>query len=192
MAGKKSAKGGNPEVVPALTETTAVAEKNPEAVSAAVEDPAAADPQEQGAPAEETAEESGAKETPTAEAAAVPGTEPQGQAVVSGAALEAGDQDIFSDKIILEESLLEKRTQTQEDPMASQEEIRKEEPREKKAQGDVQKTVQMNKLFKITCRNVVSEVIGGVRFVEGVGYTRNAYAASWFANKAGYRVDREE
>lgn len=136
MAGKKSVKGGDPEVVSALTETTAVAEKNPEAVSAAVEDPAAADPQEQEVPMEEA----------------------------------AGEPDIFSD----------------EDPLTGLEEQEGKDPKEESREAGLDK-----KLFKITCRNSVSEVIGGVMFVAGVGYTRDAYAASWFANKAGYRVDLE-
>lgn len=51
---------------------------------------------------------------------------------------------------------------------------------------------QEQESFRITCRNNVSEMIGGVRFVNGVGYTRDSYAASWFANKDGYRVDRGE
>lgn len=184
MAGKKSAKGGDPEVVPALTETIVTAVENPKAAFAAVEDPAeavseAADPQEQEVPEEETAEESGAKETPAAEAAAVPGSE----------ALEAGSQDIFSDGHQLEVNLPEEEMESPlaEEPAAGPEEIREGESREDECQG----TVQGKKLFKITCRNKVSEVIGGVMFVAGVGYTRDAYAASWFANKAGYRVDRE-
>ncbi|MCM1193341.1 MAG: hypothetical protein NC123_16425 [Butyrivibrio sp.] len=46
-------------------------------------------------------------------------------------------------------------------------------------------------LFQITCRNDVSGMIGGVMFVDGIGYTRDAYAASWFANKDGYKVVSE-
>lgn len=174
MAGKKNAKGGDQEVMPAFKEAAAGGENSVEEASAAVENPAEevsadADPQEMETSAEETAEELETKE------------------------MTAEDQDIFSDEITLEESLLAERTQTQqEDPAASQEEIRKEESREEKYQKDGQETVQKNKLFKITCRNKISEVIGGVMFVAGVGYTRNAYAASWFANKAGYRVDQEE
>ncbi len=193
MAGKKSAKGGDPEVVPALTETAAAAGKNPEAAPAAVEDPAAflaaADPQGKEAPEEEIAEESGGTEMPVAEAAAVPGSEPQGQDVVSGEVLEAGSRDIFSDEVLLEESQSEEGMQgsSKEEPAAGPEEIRVEKSRDDECQG----TVEKKKLFKITCRNSVSEVIGGVMFVAGVGYTRDAYAASWFANKAGYRVDRE-
>lgn len=43
--------------------------------------------------------------------------------------------------------------------------------------------------FRITCRNKVSGTIGGVEFVDGVGYTSNGFSASWFANKDGYSVD---
>lgn len=200
MAGKKSAKGGDPEAVSApketadaggenLTEETSAAEENPtEEVSAA------ADPQEMETSVKETAEESEAKEAPAEEAAAAPGAELQGQEAVSNEASEAsGSPDIFADRAVLEESFPEEETQTrQEDPAARQRKVWKEESQEEKSQEDVRVTAQENKLFRITCRNAVSEVIGGVRFVEGVGYTRNAYAASWFANKSGYRVDREE
>lgn len=48
------------------------------------------------------------------------------------------------------------------------------------------------KNFKITCRNNVSGMIGGVMFQDGVGYTRDGYSASWFANKDGYSVDPGE
>lgn len=198
MAGKKSAKGGDPEVVSAPKETAAGGEKPTEETSVAGGNPmeevsAAADPQELETSAEGTAEESEEKGVPTEEAAAAPGAELQGQETVSGAALEAtGDQDIFADRAVLEESFPEEETQTRQgDPAAGQGKAWKEESQEEKAQEDIQKAVQ-KKLFRITCRNAVSELIGGVRFVKGVGYTRNAYAASWFANKAGYRVDREE
>lgn len=53
------------------------------------------------------------------------------------------------------------------------------------------KTVPRKKRFRITCRNNVSEMIGGVNFAAGVGYTEDSYSASWFANKDGYKVDRE-
>lgn len=174
MAGKKNAKGGDPEVMPAFKGAAAGGENSVEEASAAVENPAEevsadADPQEMETSAEETAEELETKE------------------------MTAEDQDIFSDEITLEECLLAERMQTQqEDPTVRQEEIRKEESQEEKYQKDVQEPAQKNKCFRITCRNAVSEVIGGVMFVAGVGYTRNAYAASWFANKAGYRVDQEE
>ena len=42
--------------------------------------------------------------------------------------------------------------------------------------------------FIITCRNKISKVIGGVSFVNGVGYTNNGFTASWFSNKDGYEV----
>ncbi len=199
MAGKKSAKGGDPEVVSAPKETAAGGENLTEETFAAEENPteevsAVADPQEMETSAKETAEESEAKEASAEEAAAAPGAELQGQEAVSDEASEAsGSPDIFADKAVLEESFPEEETQTrQEDPAAGQGKAWKEESQEEKSQEDVQKTAQENQLFRITCRNAVSEVIGGVRFVEGVGYTRNAYAASWFANKSGYRVDREE
>lgn len=170
-------------------EETSAAEGNP-----AEEVSAAANPQELKTSVEETVEESEEKGVPAEEAAAAPGAELQGQEVVSDEASEAsGSPDIFADGAALEESFPEEETQTrQEDPAASQGKAWKEESQDEKAQEDIQKAVQENKLFRITCRNAVSEVIGGVRFVEGVGYTRNAYAASWFANKSGYRVDREE
>lgn len=50
---------------------------------------------------------------------------------------------------------------------------------------------QEEKVFTITCRNNVSGMIGGVMFRDGVGYTRDGYSASWFANKDGYSVDSE-
>ncbi len=42
--------------------------------------------------------------------------------------------------------------------------------------------------YKITCRNRISKVIGGVSFVNGVGYTNDGFTASWFGNKDGYEV----
>lgn len=44
------------------------------------------------------------------------------------------------------------------------------------------------KTFMITCRNKISKVIGGVSFVNGVGYTSDGFTASWFGNKDGYEV----
>lgn len=44
------------------------------------------------------------------------------------------------------------------------------------------------RLYRITCRNKVTETIGGVKFVDGVGYTGDGFSASWFANKSGYEV----
>ncbi|MCM1057727.1 MAG: hypothetical protein NC517_08980 [Firmicutes bacterium] len=60
------------------------------------------------------------------------------------------------------------------------------QPEPEQEQAEVSKPEQP--LFQITCRNDVSGKIGGVMFMGGVGYTRDAYAASWFANKDGYRV----
>lgn len=45
--------------------------------------------------------------------------------------------------------------------------------------------------YKITCRNAFSKEIGGVTFVEGVGYTGDGFTASWFSNKEGYEVVKE-
>lgn len=42
--------------------------------------------------------------------------------------------------------------------------------------------------YRITCRNKISKVIGGVSFVNGVGYTNDGFTASWFGNKDGYEV----
>lgn len=42
--------------------------------------------------------------------------------------------------------------------------------------------------YRITCRNKISKVIGGVSFVDGVGYTSDGFTASWFGNKDGYEV----
>lgn len=44
------------------------------------------------------------------------------------------------------------------------------------------------KRYRIACRNKVTETIGGVKFVDGVGYTGDGFSASWFANKSGYEV----
>lgn len=44
------------------------------------------------------------------------------------------------------------------------------------------------KTFMIICRNKISKVIGGVSFVNGVGYTSDGFTASWFGNKYGYEV----
>lgn len=44
------------------------------------------------------------------------------------------------------------------------------------------------KTFMITCRNKISKVIGGVSFMNGVGYTSDGFTASWFGNKDGYEV----
>lgn len=42
--------------------------------------------------------------------------------------------------------------------------------------------------YKITCCNPVNKQIGGIVFRDGVAYTDDAYAASWFRNKKGYVV----
>lgn len=46
--------------------------------------------------------------------------------------------------------------------------------------------------YKITCRNDITKQIGGVDFENGVGYTADSYAASWFAAKDGYTVEPAE
>ena len=46
--------------------------------------------------------------------------------------------------------------------------------------------------YKITCRNRITKQIGGVDFVDGVGYTVDAFAASWFETKDGYIVEPTE
>ncbi|MCX4341329.1 MAG: hypothetical protein OSJ72_17005 [Lachnospiraceae bacterium] len=51
---------------------------------------------------------------------------------------------------------------------------------------------QQPKKYKITCRNKIAKQIGGVDFKDGVGYTFDGYAASWFAAKDGYTVERAE
>lgn len=45
--------------------------------------------------------------------------------------------------------------------------------------------------YKIVCCNPIDEDIGGVSFHEGVAYTDDSYAASWFKNKEGYTVGKE-
>lgn len=49
---------------------------------------------------------------------------------------------------------------------------------------------QQPEQHKIICRNKVTKLIGGVDFKEGIGYTSDAFAASWFAAKDGYIVER--
>jgi len=46
--------------------------------------------------------------------------------------------------------------------------------------------------YHIICRNKVTKNIGGVDFVDGVGYTEDAFEASWFASKEGYTVNRAQ
>lgn len=46
--------------------------------------------------------------------------------------------------------------------------------------------------YRIICRNKITKQIGGVDFKGGVGYTFDGYAASWFAAKDGYTVERPE
>lgn len=55
-------------------------------------------------------------------------------------------------------------------------------------QPDAENTV----LYEITCRNKISKTIGGVKFVEGIGRTKDGYTASWFRNKEGYEVTKIE
>lgn len=179
MSGKKNAKGGDSEVVPALKEASVAADKNP-----VEKNSAAADRQEAEIFAGETTEEFGpANETPAA-----PGAELQTQEIPSDENRPAEEADIFSDELQLEESLSEEETRDlpEEEPAANSEGIREEKVQD----GESRRTV-LEKLYRITCRNKISEVIGGVMFVAGVGYTRDAYSASWFANKDGYSVSEE-
>lgn len=46
--------------------------------------------------------------------------------------------------------------------------------------------------YKVICRNPITKQIGGVEFQNGVGYTEDGYAASWFAAKDGYTVEPAE
>ncbi len=48
------------------------------------------------------------------------------------------------------------------------------------------------KKYRIICRNRIMKQIGGVDFMNGEGYTFDAYAASWFAAKDGYTVEPAE
>lgn len=45
--------------------------------------------------------------------------------------------------------------------------------------------------YEINCRNKVSKNIGGVDFINGVGHTTDGFKASWFANKEGYKVEKD-
>lgn len=56
--------------------------------------------------------------------------------------------------------------------------------------GTVDTDAPEERIFRITCRNRISESVGGVEFVDGTGYTRDGFSASWFANKSGYTVSR--
>lgn len=47
--------------------------------------------------------------------------------------------------------------------------------------------LQEKQKYKVICRNPVSKEIGGVTFVNGVGYTDDGFTASWFRNR-GYGV----
>lgn len=181
MAGKKNTKGGDPEGVPAAQETFVSAYKNPVEKTSA-----AADQQEQEVSTDETVEEPGVDEAPAD--AAVPGAELQTQEIPSDENRPTEEANIFSDEVQLEESLPEEETRDlpEENPAANSEGIREERVPDGGSRGIVQE-----KLYRITCRNRISETIGGVMFVEGVGYTRNAYSASWFANKDGYSVSEE-
>lgn len=57
------------------------------------------------------------------------------------------------------------------------------------AQGK-QPDAEYTATYEIVCRNKISKTIGGVTFVDGVGHTRDGYAASWFRNKEGYEVTK--
>ena len=48
------------------------------------------------------------------------------------------------------------------------------------------------KKYRIICRNRITKQVGGVDFMNGEGYTIDAYAASWFAAKDGYTVESAE
>lgn len=74
--------------------------------------------------------------------------------------------------------------QVQQPPLFSGEDQGEEQGEEQSAQSG-QKHVDM---YKITCRNKISKAIGGVSFVNGVGYTSDGFTASWFGNKDGYEV----
>ena len=165
MATKKSAKSGNQEVVPAAAENTA----------------AVTDPPEQEASPGETVEESEEREIPAEEMDASVMTDLLEQEASSGETVEESEkQDISKDDILSNEI----QVQPEEEQETPTEDI-DAEPEEYRIKSE---RIQQ-KIFRITCRNKVTEMIGGVKFVDGVGYTVDAYAASWFTNKKGYEVD---
>ena len=55
-------------------------------------------------------------------------------------------------------------------------------------QQSQQADVEKPPMFMIICRNKINKTIGGVSFVDGVGYTSDGFTASWFGNKEGYEV----
>lgn len=79
--------------------------------------------------------------------------------------------------------MAERKTKTEDIKAAEQQAA---DPEEAKA------AEQQQKQYKITCRNKIAKQIGGVDFKDGVGYTFDGYAASWFAAKDGYTVERAE
>lgn len=112
-------------------------------------------------------------------AAAVTVTDPQEQEASPGETVEESkEQDIFADDILSNEIHMQPEEE-QEIPVENV-----KAGAEEHHAGKLQQ-----KFFRITCRNKVTEMIGGVKFVDGVGYTDDAYAASWFTNKNGYKVD---
>ncbi len=70
----------------------------------------------------------------------------------------------------------EVKVKTEPDPSPSQPAIDEEKA-----------PLQEKQKYKIICRNPVSKEIGGVTFVNGVGYTDDGFTASWFRNR-GYEV----
>ena len=66
-------------------------------------------------------------------------------------------------------------------------EQQKGDPKKKKTTSQ-----KLQKKYMVTCRNKITKQIGGVDFKDGVGYTSDSYAASWFDGKDGYTVEVAE
>lgn len=62
----------------------------------------------------------------------------------------------------------------------------------KEKEGGQEEILQKPTGYIITCRNKATKLICGIDFVDGVGRTDDAYAASWFASKDGYTVKPAE
>ncbi len=75
------------------------------------------------------------------------------------------------------------KAQVKVDPDPSQSRTQEDE-----AQGNLEPQQDQLPAFMIICRNKINKMIGGVSFVNGVGYTRDGFTASWFGNKEGYEV----
>ena len=92
-----------------------------------------------------------------------------------------------NEKLVLEKDLVQDTVEEKNDMEQSPEE---------KADADGEQTETSDAVPKssyvITCRNKVTNVIGGVKFDNGVGRTDDAFAASWFAAKDGYTVEVAE